>query len=259
MEITLSKILPYLVYPFNLALWCLAFAWITALFRRRKWAGFFLTVGLCILGVASSPRIGETLLAELEQRYPPVAVADTPSADAIVVLGGGLNAPLPPRLTVELNQSADRLLHALRLYRAGKAPRIILSGGNVFPQKNIEPESVYASQLLQSWGVPAQAILIEGKSRNTYQNALETKILMAANNLHKLLLVTSASHMPRAYAVFRRAGIDAIPVTTDFVVVKQERPEALDWIPSLGALGFTTAAVHERIGMWYYRLRGWSD
>jgi len=253
----LSKVIPLLLYPFNLALWCLILAWLLWLTKRRGFAAFFLTLALAILLVAGNPRTAEYLLASLEQQYPPVAISELPNADAIVVLGGGIGIPLPPRQDIDLGGSADRYLYATRLFQAGKARMIVLSGGNVFPQPGFEGEAVYAAQLLQSWNVPAEAILIESQSRNTYQNAVETKKLLAKNKLNKVLLVTSAAHMPRALAVFRHQAIDTTPATTDVLVVKQNQPAALQWIPNIGALGGTTYAVREYLGIWYYRLRDW--
>lgn len=257
MEITLSKVIPLLIYPFNLALWCLLIAWLGWLVRRRGVAMTSLTVALAILGVAGNPRTAQYLLRNLEQQNPPVAINELPAADAILVLGGGIGIPLPPRHHIDLGGSADRYLHAARLYRSGKAPRIVLSGGNVFPQPGFAGEAAYAAQLLQDWNVPEGAILVESESRNTYQNAVESKKLLANHGLKKILLVTSASHMPRALAVFRRQGVDAIPATTDVVVVDSQQPAVLEWLPSIGALAGTTHAVHEHLGTWYYRIRGW--
>jgi uncharacterized SAM-binding protein YcdF (DUF218 family) len=100
-------------------------------------------------------------------------------------------------------------------------------------------------------------VLTEERSRNTYQNAVETSRILVTEGWHSLLLVTSASHMPRAHAVFQSRGLEVIAAPTDFQVAAYSQPDILDWIPTAGGLGRTTAALHEYLGIWVYRLRGW--
>ena len=113
--------------------------------------------------------------------------------------------------------------------------------------------------MLEEWGVPPEAILIEGNSRNTYENAIETKKLMNSRQIDKILLVTSAFHMPRALATFKTAGIDAIPSPSSYSIVNYSRPQILEWIPSLGNLGKMQALIREKLGILVYRHRGWIE
>lgn len=255
--IAISKVLSALIFPFNAAILLMILALILLWLNRNKWAGGCLLVAVTILVVCGNPGISHSLMADLEQRYLPKPVAEYPKVDAIVALGGGLGPPFPPRLYADLNSASDRYLHASRLYHAGRSPIIIVSGGNVFPQSGFEGESFYAAQLLQEWGVPASAIRIEGQSRNTYENALFTKKLLAENNFKRVLLVTSALHMQRALATFKSAGIDAIPSPTDYGKVEYDRPEALNWIPDVNTLSATTRLIHEQLGYLVYRYQGW--
>ena len=89
-----------------------------------------------------------------------------------------LQLPQFPRVDFELNDSADRIRYTAQLYHANKAPLIIVTGGNVFPQGGIEAESVYIKQLLTEWSVPESNIIIESNSRNTYENALYVKSIL---------------------------------------------------------------------------------
>ena len=255
--ISLSKILPLLIFPFNLALWLLIVALILLWFRRTTWAGGCLAIAIAILLVGGNPSLSYALYANLERSYPPRPIAEHPNTDAIVVLAGGLGLPLPPRLSMDLRSSADRLLHASRLYHAGKSPLIILSGGNVFSQPGFESESFYALQLLQEWGVPETAIVIEDRSRNTHENAVFTKQVLTQKNIKEVILVTSASHMPRAVATFQTSGIDVVPSPTDYNLVSSSQPGALNWIPSLTAVNWTTNAIREHLGILVYRYKGW--
>lgn len=257
LEITLSKVLPLLIYPLNLSLWLLI---LTVLFLwrgRSALAGLSACISLTLLWVCATPFVAELLTSKLERQHLPVAVEQSPAADAIVVLGGGLGLATPPRLAPDLDSSSDRVWHAAQLYRAGKAPIVIASGGNVFPQTVGEAESVYTSEILQQWGVRKNAILLESASRNTHENALETKKLLEIHGLNKVLLVTSALHMPRALATFRSAGIEVIASPTDFQVTQYERPVILSWLPTAGSLSATTSTLKEFLGIAVYRWRGW--
>jgi uncharacterized SAM-binding protein YcdF (DUF218 family) len=252
MEILLSKLIALLVYPFGLLFCLVAATTALLLVKKTRAARWFALAALVLLLVAGNGRLAYTLVRSLENDYPPVAVDDAPASDVIIVLGGGLGLPLPPRLYVDLGSSSDRLLEAFRLYRAGKAGKILLSGGNVFPQPGLEGESFYARQLLELWGVPPDAVITETRSRNTLQNATYSAPILAENGWDDVLLVTSASHMSRAVLAFRHAGVDVVPIPTDFDAVDADIPEIFSWLPTIGALGGTTQAVHEYIGRVYY-------
>jgi uncharacterized SAM-binding protein YcdF (DUF218 family) len=185
-------------------------------------------------------------------------VNESQNADAIVILGGSVASKTPPRLGPELVDSSDRILHAARLYRAGKAPVVVVSGGRGFgSDPTLAPESTEMAELLQEWGVPKDAILAERSSRSTHENGVETKRLLAGKRTLRVLLVTSAIHMKRAILVYRKAGFDVVPSPTDFAFVERVQSSPFDFVPDVGALAGTSAALKERIGLVYYRLRGW--
>ncbi|MGE4659278.1 MAG: YdcF family protein, partial [Arenicellales bacterium] len=167
--ITLSKFLPQLVYPFNLALLLLLAALLLIIFGRRRSGVFAVFLAFVVLAVCASP-LSLVLYRQHELQHPPVPVPSSPTADAIVLLGGDVGIPVPPRMESQLH--GNRLLHAFRLFEAGKAPLIIVTGGNVFPQEGLDVEAAYSKTILVGWGVPDDVILTETKSRNTRQNAL---------------------------------------------------------------------------------------
>lgn len=257
--ITLSKVLPLLLYPLNLAIWLGLFGLGVWLCGRRRLAALALGLALTILIVAGSPKVAGLLYRSLEQQYLPTAVENSPRADAIVLLGGAIGGVLPPRVTLDLTGAADRVLHAARLYRAGKAPLIVTSGGDVFPQAQGSPESDLIAELLVEWGVKPTDIIIENQSRNTYENARQSKQILQNRKAQRVLLVTSALHMPRALAVFKSVGVDVLPSPTDYHAVDYDQPTLLDWIPNVGALEGTTIAIKEYLGHQVYRWRGWID
>lgn len=253
--IVLVKTLTALVYPAGFALVLLVMSLIFGLLnaKRVKWLCGVLAVLLLV--VASNPLVAAWLAGALEQRYPQKELSEISRHDAIIVLGGGLRIPLPPAQHTQISSGSDRLWYAVRLYRSGLADKIILSGGNVYAQPGLASEAEYAAQLLQEWGVPQQAILPETGSRTTRQNQENTMLFLTENNIKSVLLVTSALHMPRAYALFKNTDIVITPASADVLVRSQNSPRLLSWIPSASALYLTTIALHEHYGYAIDRLR----
>ncbi len=246
--------LSYIVYPFSILVTLLAAATVLLCLRFYKLSALILWVVLGAVVVAGSP-LSTELFLQHEQQYLPVSIQNTPTADAIVVLGGSVGLPIKPRTNSQLN--GNRLLHAYRLYNANKAPIIVISGGNVFEQVGVESEAYYISEILKDWGISSEQIIVEGQSRNTYENAVRTKKLMESRQIDRILLVTSSFHMPRAIATFKTLGINAVPSPSEFSTVDYSRPAILDWMPSLGNFGKIHAVIHEKIGILVYRYRGW--
>lgn len=254
---TLSKTLPYLVYPLTLSLALIVLG--MAFARKRPRLGrSFLALALVLLAVSSFPPAARSLYRSLETRYPPLEIGKLPEAGVIVVLGGALRLPVPPRNDFELAQAANRARYAAALFRAGKAPRVLISGGNLFAQDpGVRPEAHYLRLFLGELGVPGDVVLVESESGTTRENALATKRMLERHALKSVLLVTSAAHMHRALGSFRGAGIDATPAPTDYRIDEQNRPELLKLLPSAEALEMTTAALREYLAHAVYALRGW--
>jgi uncharacterized SAM-binding protein YcdF (DUF218 family) len=120
------------------------------------------------------------------------------------------------------------------------------------------------AKFVEAMGVPESAIVQEPQALNTYQNAVYTHQILEDRNIDRVLLVTSAIHMPRSLMVFRKQGINAIPAPTDFLIAKppSDRPTTwqsvlLNLIPEAGRLEMFTRALKEYIGIAVYWLRGW--
>ncbi|MGD0497306.1 MAG: YdcF family protein [Bryobacteraceae bacterium] len=252
-----SKLLAPLLYPLTFSILLLAAAII--LRKRRLWLPLCGSAFLVLSFLGSGP-VESALMGSLENTYPPKPLAGIANAQAIVVLGGDIRMPNGRRPLSELAESSDRLLHALRLYKAGKAPRILLTGGNVefLVGAGQIPEARTAAALLEEWGVPAEAILIEDRSRNTRENAVFSRAALEPLGVRRILLVTSASHMPRAFRVFGRLGFEVIPAPTDFLTGWSNPDFPFDFIPSAESLENSTLAIREWIGLAVYRVRGWA-
>jgi uncharacterized SAM-binding protein YcdF (DUF218 family) len=254
----LSKLLPVFAYPLGFALVLGLLAFLLSLSRFRTIASAILLVGLATLWVASTPTFAVWLTARLEAEYPPVAVDQLPVSDVAVVLGGAIGQDLPPRLTSDLGPASDRVLHAARIFRAGKAANILVAAGNLPWLPAERSEAALIRDLLIEFGVPEAAIVLETQSRNTRENAVNAAAIVGQRNWRTGLIVTSAVHMPRAVAVFRRAGLDFFPTATDVQAIHPFYNSPLDLLPDAEALAMSTVAIKEWLGLVVYRYRGWA-
>ena len=258
----LSKLLPLFIYPLGLSCILLLAALLLS-YKRSRLAFVPILLALIILLIAGNVRVSNFLVKSLEWRYLPIS--KLPQAEAIVVLGGVTRNVTFPRVIPDLNERGDRLLYGAKLYKDGLAPLIILAGGRIqwFGGGNSEAKDM--ASILELMGIPPNAVILEPKSLNTYQNAFYTKEILQAKGINHILLVTSAMHMPRSLAIFKKQGINAIPAPTDFLVSKQELSEPnysiesqiLSFIPKTGNIDLTTQVMKEYIGTLIYRLRGW--
>lgn len=255
MSLLLSKVLSLLIHPLSLGLLLLLGAGLASSLEWRISPAIF-GLGLLVLWMPSTPLFSDWVQGTLESRHPPAPVKEAPTAGAIVILGGSVGAPRPPRVYPDLHESADRVWHAARLHRADKASLIIASGGTPPWKDQRFREAPVMQRLLTSWGVPADSVVLESSSANTYENATHVAEIVDERKFDRVLLVTSALHMRRALATFRSAGVNALPAATDYQVVESE-PTLLRVLPSAGALAGSTAAIREYVGYWVYDWRGW--
>jgi uncharacterized SAM-binding protein YcdF (DUF218 family) len=258
MYVYLSKILPLLVMPVFVAILLLLAALVLLRLDLRKSAKVVLWFTIVMLWVTSTPIVANQLYGWIESTYPVRPLGGIPESDCIVVLGGAVGPPMPPRVDVELNEAVDRIYKAAQLHRAGKARVVIVTAGNQPWSASRWSEAELVRGLLVEWGVPEDAIVIEGSSRNTRENALYSKNVVDAYLCDQTLLVTSAAHMPRSVAAFASVGVDVIPVPTDIRVAKTAGVTFMDFLPSAEALEMTSAALREWIGRWYYEFKGWN-
>lgn len=223
--------------------------------RRIHFTRILLAVVATSIYCASIAPVSDALLAGLERSYPPVDPRVAPVAPAIVVLGGGIKRGGDPTSLPALHEGGSRYWYAARLFHAGKASLIIATGGNAKSSVPDKSEAAAIGEFLIDLGVPAQAILYESKSLTTVEDALLVKPILEAHRLSRVLLVTSAVHMPRALAIFRRAGIDAIPLSSDVEVDSTARYNWKDFVPRVRTLAATASALHEYLGLLSYPLQ----
>jgi uncharacterized SAM-binding protein YcdF (DUF218 family) len=257
----LSKLLPLFIYPLGLSIVLL----VLALIWRRGWRPLVL-VAIVLLLLGSNRCVAYSLIRTLENRYPPLPASA--SAGAIVVLGGGTRSGDAPRPIIEVNEAGDRLLYAAELYKKGTAGHILVSGGAIeyLTADGIDPEGNDMARFLQTQGVPEEAIWIESRSRNTYENALFSRELLEAQSVNDVVLVTSAMHMPRSAPLFEAQGLQVMAAPVDYLVSQAEWNHL--WEAGLAArlvyltpdaeyLAYTQRVFKEYVGILVYRLRGW--
>ena len=258
----LSKLLPLFVYPLGLSCLLLLVAlWLC--WQRSRWTFVPILLAFLILVTTGNVRFSNNLVKSLEWQYLPSE--NLPLAEAIVVLGGATRNDEPPRIIPDMSDRGDRLLYAAKLYKDGVAPLIILTGGRIQWYGGESSEARSMATILELMGIPRDVMVLESRSLNTYENAVYTKEILNQKNIKQILLVTSAAHMPRSLAIFKKQGINAIPAPTDFMISERNLIEnqfstesrILSYIPDTESLDRTTQALKEYIGTFIYRLRGW--
>lgn len=248
-----SKLVWLIVQPAHLALLLLCCGVLLQLTRRGRRAG--LAIVACIAGafvLCTALPLGEWLLAPLEDRF-----AGDPSLvrlDGIVVLGGATNARISAaRSRIALNDTAERLTAAVELARRFPAARILLTGGSGLLEGAAVSEAELMRRFIANQGIAPERVTIEDRSRNTAENAVFSFGAAHPQAEETWVLITSASHMPRAVGSFRRAGWTVVPYPVDY----RTPGEPVPWfLLRLGDLGL---AFHEWAGLVSYRLTGNTD
>ncbi len=219
-------------------------------FRWRRLALVVLLLAVVHVMVLSFPPVSDALMGSLEKQSR-AAEAAAPSCcyDAIVVLGGGIGAAHPPeKPEPQLDDGAARVWHAVRLWKRGLAPRIIVTDGSFLAQTGGPPGTGADAMrmLLIDLGVPADAITVEDKALNTIENIRNVRAIIGKG---KVALVTSAYHMPRALHLAVRAGLDVGAFPADYQVVPAARVPWDNWLPGLGALEMSNLALREIVAL----------
>ncbi len=227
-------------------------------FTRRSGLGqVLLLVGLAaLLGIVALP-LDQWALRPLENRFPPIP-RPPPSIDGIIVLGGAVNEYLTAdRGRPSLNASAERMTEFVALSRRYPDARLVFTGGSGHLAGEPISEADGAHTLFDSLGVAPARMVYENASRNTHENAVLSRRKLDPTPGERWLLVTSASHMPRSIGVFRRAGwpVVAWPVSYKSAA----HISLLEQLPVGDKITGFDWAVHEWIGLFVYRLLGWTD
>ena len=244
----LSKLLPLLLLPLGLVLLLLLLGLIR---RRRRPVG----IAFFLLWLFSTGLVSQMLWRLVERPWQRRSPADAPQADAIVVLSGGRHAA-PGVSRISEWHDPDRFLAGIDLYRTGRAPRLLFTGGQNPFQAGLPPEGELYRREALALGVPVGALESTPPVRNTAEEASAIRALLLDAS-PRVLLVTSAFHMRRAQRLFERQGMKVLPFPVDF----QARAawggaiarDPLMWMPSAGGLHSSSRALRELMGRVVYR------
>ncbi len=259
----LYKFVKYGIYPLTWVVLLLGAATVLALFpfspTRLRWVRQLLMSSLLLLVTLSSPMVAIPLIGSLESWYHPPQLTPSDRFDAIVVLGGGIDEKGSLRPAVEpSSDSRNRTTCAVDLYQQGYAPTLVLTGGNGRIFGTGPKEALEMKRWAVRLGVPESATMIDTEARNTYENATGTNRLLGPGSI---LLVSSASHLPRAVPVFIKQGFHVTPAPCDYVSrhllgESWDDIDLFDFMPIDMALQYTREVVTEVAGIVFYWLAG---
>jgi uncharacterized SAM-binding protein YcdF (DUF218 family) len=247
--IYLHKLLPVFLLPTGLTILLVVLG---LLLNKKR----LITFSLIFLWITSTHVFSDQLMSWVESPFQRMSASGVEQAEAVVVLSGG-RVVAPGPLAISEWTDADRFYGGVELFKAGKAPWLVFTGGWAPWEPNAKPEGdivkVYAEQL----GIPSKQILISGVARNTAEEAVKvketlTQQLGAQKKQIKILLVTSAFHMQRSKTLFERAGFEVETFAVDFQVSQAKELSMLDFLPNADALQKTETAWRELYGRAYY-------
>lgn len=257
MFFVLSKVFWFAVQPVNLAILLLLAAVTALLLHWRRTGHTLLALSALWLILCVWTSFGAMLVTPLEDRFPRPPLPDRVAG--IVVLGGGFEGGINlARGGYELNSGGDRYVEAAALARRFPEARIVISGGTGTLFLEGEDDASTAVRLFEALGVSRERLVLEGKSRNTYENAVFTKELVTPRPDETWLLVTSAFHMPRSMALFRKAQFPVVPWPVDYRTSGKEGIGFFTDNP-VDSLQTATLGIREWIGLIAYWLTGRID
>lgn len=249
---TLKHIVSCLLLPpgiFVLLLLAISFR---SLARKRWEPGLLALLLAAALYALSIDTVADRLLGGLEARY---AIPAEPEGDAIVLLGGGVYGMVHDLTGIGFpsEEMLPRIVTAVRLQRRLGVP-VVVSGGKLFDPA--VAEAPVAGRVLADLGVPPGKIVLEGRSRDTSENARYTKGVLDAMGVRRPLLVTSAFHMRRSVLAFGKAGVAVTPVPSGFRIRIGKPTGWTDFVPSTATLQRSTIALREYLALGWLGIAG---
>lgn len=243
-----NKFLPLFVLPIGWVTLLLVFG----VWRKQRWAIF---AAVAVLYVASLPFVAVRLLSSVESRYPALPLAVVGPADGIVVLGGIIGPRVEPGFVPNFTDAGERFDGGVALLKAGRAGQLIFTSAEMDWKNTTATEGDELKRLAIASGVPASKVMVAGhRVGNTADEAAAIAALMHERGWTRVILVTTAWHMPRAAYQFKKAGVECIPFPVDFRFDRTRVASLLDFVPRGEAWMETETALRETYGYWFYRL-----
>ena len=244
--IYLHKILPIFVLPLMLVIIVV----LIGLIRNKK---KLIYIAIGVLYILSTPIFSNNFfkLVEGSEYRKPISAID--SADAIVVLSGMLEINEVGDSTYVEWGDPDRFFGGIALFKAGKAQKLVFTGGKMPWDKVKKTEGEVLREFAISNGIDFEKIFVTKDVENTADEAVAVKELISPSK--RIILVTSAFHMYRAQRLFEKQGIEVIPYKVDYKAAGNSKVTVMDFLPSAGNLAMTENGIREFIGNLYYYLK----
>jgi len=252
----LKKIVAPFLFPIPLILLIsLAGLWLLSFTPRKKTGKVLVLLGIMLLALLSFAPLSNRIIAPLEHRYgtysPTLSQTVSDPVAYVVVLGGGhVTDPSLPVTSRLSSASLIRLVEGIRVCRKNPGSRMIVSGGAVFDP---HPEAQTMAEAALVLGMERDDIIMEADSKDTKDQARFIAKIVGTDHF---VLVTSASHMPRAVALFQKAGMDPIPAPAGQSPKKRGRLSPGHCFPNASALQKSERAFYEYLGILWAKLRG---
>jgi uncharacterized SAM-binding protein YcdF (DUF218 family) len=253
MFFVLSKTLNYLVMPLTIIVLCLITGWVL---KNPKWKKRLSRTGIILLLVFSNEFVANEMMLAWEIEATPFNTV--PMYKLGIVLTGA-TIEREPNDRVYFQRGADRVIHTVQLYKSGLLENILISGGTGRLIGEGQPEADKFKQAMILMGVPDSVIQIENETRNTAESAIEVKKILQRMGYKdsECLLITSAFHMRRSLACYRKAGVNLETFSTDFYSHDREYGFDSFLIPRLEALIVWHKLVKEWVGFVAYKMAGY--
>ncbi|MEO5977621.1 MAG: YdcF family protein [Chryseolinea sp.] len=250
-----SKTIDFLVMPLT---WICAAVLAAILFKKPKIKQRLLWVAAGLLFFFCNDFISNEVMYAWEIRTTPYS--EMRQHELAIVLTGATQSEIKPADRVYFNKGADRVTHTVQLYKMGLVKKILISGGIGKIGENYDdvPEANKFEQAMILMGVDEGDIILENKTRNTYESAQRVKPMLDSlhYNENQCLLVTSAFHMRRSLACYKKVGLNIMPFTTDFYTHRRTFSIGPLLVPQPEALHLWHKLFKEWAGLFAYKLTG---
>lgn len=252
MSLLISKAISQLLLPPG----CLVLiGFVGLIFWRRWWGRGIILLSFSALWLLSTEPVRDSITSSLEFQHPVLDLRKIPSdGAAIVLLGGGIyeNAPEYHGRDELRGYALMRTVYAAEV--AHQSGLDVYASGGIPLAQDAEPEGEIMRRWLLKLGLPEKSISAESVANNTWENALYIKQMLAERGINKIVLVTSAWHMPRALWCFESQGLQVIPAPTGFFT-RQKEYDLRSYLPRSTVLADSGQAMHEHLGLFWYHMR----
>ena len=245
--IYLHKILPTFILPIVLVIIVI----LIGLIKNKK---KLIYIAIGVLYILSTPIFSNNFFKLVEGNEYRKQISAIDSADAIVVLSGMLGINEVGDSTYIEWGDPDRFLGGIALFKAGKAQKLIFTGGKMPWDKAKKTEGEMLKEYAISNGITSNKILVTKDVENTADEAMAVKELISPSR--RIILVTSAYHMYRAKKLFEKQGFEVIPYKVDYKATRNDKTTLMDFLPSAGNLELTETRIREVIGRLFYLVKG---